>query len=107
MLTRFAYVFFIFGACNAVNSTFDRYEITGTVKAMPQGKSFGGGDSQLTTKFSIRLDVGGSEKIVNCDSTQCASLAVDDVVVLSCFSEWNCAQPYEEECRFDHIVPKK
>lgn len=86
-------------ACNQVNSCIDRYEITGTVTAPPEGKTFGS-EGGLTEKFSIRLKIGTAERIVNCSSTQCASLAVDDVVILSCYEEFHWSEPNEEECRF-------
>ncbi len=92
------------GSCNAYNGTLARYDVTGEVKAPPQGKTFGGGDTKLTTKFSIRLQTEQGEVIVNCDSTQCASLNPGDNVLLSCFEEWHLTEPNEQECRFDKLL---
>ncbi|HRH32303.1 MAG TPA: hypothetical protein PLK06_03170 [bacterium] len=88
---------------NPVKAFFMRYEVQGRVLDAPKGKTFGNAESGITTKFSVRLQTEGGEQIVNCTSTQCASLAPGDKVVLSCFVEWHLAEPNEEECRFDRL----
>lgn len=88
---------------NPAKAVFMRYEIQGEVLDAPKGKTFGDAESGITTKFSVRLQTEGGERIVNCTSTQCASLAPGDNVVLSCYVEWHLAEPNEEECRFDRL----
>ncbi len=90
--------------CNGFNSLFGRYEVRGTVTAAPQSKTTGG-ENGLSTKFSIRLKTPEGERIINCSSTQCASLSPQDSVTLSCFEEWHLSSPNEEECRFVQLNP--
>lgn len=90
---------------NAVRSFMFRYEVAGMVEAVPQGKTFGSAESGMTTKFSVRLQTPTGTSIVNCTSTQCASLSLGDEVTLSCYNEWNgFVQPTEVECRFKALI---
>lgn len=101
------------GTAGCGNSLLRRYDVVGTVAKPPDAKvSIGteGGSS----KFAVTL--GGIEApnrppafrgdygIVNCDSTQCATLEPGSRVALSCFEEWALAAPNEEECRFARVV---
>lgn len=98
--------------CNSPRAIFGRYSVEGVVVGPPGSKSSFtvGSRSSMgagTQKFSVPLDTNGdsrADRIVNCSSTQCASLADGDRVVLSCFSEWHATVPNEEECRFDHLA---
>lgn len=96
-------MFTILCGINPMKSVFMRYEVQGEVLDAPNGKTFGNAKSGITTKFAVRLETDDGERIVNCTSTQCASLAVGDEVVLSCYVEWHLAEPNEEECRFDRL----
>ncbi len=96
------------GSCapvSGVNSLANRYEVQGVLKAPPGSKQrFGGGEAG-ETKYSLNLSTDAGPKIVNCTSTQCASLAVGDSVALSCYTEVHISEPNEEECRFDRLLP--
>ncbi|MBP9827533.1 hypothetical protein KBC55_00040 [Patescibacteria group bacterium] len=90
---------------NAMRAFFSRYDVAGVVAGAPQGKTFGSAESGMTTKFSVRLATATGTMIVNCSSTQCASLAVGDEAQFSCYNEWNgFVQPTEVECRFDELI---
>lgn len=99
-------VFAVSASINTVRSVAFRYEVIGAVDHEPEGKTFGSAESGMTTKFSVRLkDSEGRISIVNCTSTQCASLSVGDKVQLSCYNEWNgFVQPTEIECRYDALI---
>jgi hypothetical protein len=90
---------------NMVRSLIFRYDVAGVVAGAPQGKTFGSAESGMTTKFSVHLATATGTMIVNCSSTQCASLAAGDEAQLSCYNEWNgFVQPTEVECRFNELI---
>lgn len=92
---------------NCYRSTMARYDVSATVVKSPEAKirlsSEGGGDSKFSVTVVAKDDTGCHKKIVNCTSTQCASLAAGDGVAFSCFDEWHWFEPNEEECRFEKL----
>lgn len=103
------------GTAGCGNSFLRRYDLSGTV-AKPSEARISIGKETSSAKFAVTLDeieapnrpaaFAGDFGIVNCDSTQCASLDVGSRVALSCFDEWHLASPNEEECRFVRVVSK-
>ena len=100
-----------FNGINQYRSIADRYDVTGTVSSEISGKSFIQ-DGQSYSKFSVPLEdissdrgseFGGSKRILNCTSTQCASLDIGQRVTLSCYEQWHAFIPNEEECRFARL----
>jgi len=90
------------GSVNTVKSVIARYTIEGTVVAVPGAKMRMGEGTE--TKFGINLDTNEGPRIVNCSSTQCASLVPGNRVSFSCFEEVHAFEPNEEECRFDKLL---
>jgi hypothetical protein len=108
-ITTLATLLLVFGAIFAVpcvnvwNETMERYDVTGTVQAVPTSRMRISGDAQRVRgaeKYAIFLE----DRIVNCSSTQCGALVPGQRVVLSCYSEWHLWTPDEVECRFAGLM---
>lgn len=107
-------IFFLISACffpflvliphcySNSGSVLARYEVSGTVDGEVQGKSFIQ-DGNSYSKFSVPLQTDSGKVIVNCDSTQCASLSIGDKVTLSCYQQKHLFMPNETECRFEKL----
>ena len=99
-------------SCDRCNSIFNRFEVTGQVTNT--GSRHKGNYKNAKEKYSVSLtnvtgdipqELASDLLIVNCDSTQCASLMEGTFVVLSCYEQWGgCAGPNEIECRFKKMA---
>lgn len=90
---------------NAYNAIADRTEVQGTINVITSSKLII--NDGVSQEFAISLTtIEGERIIVNCTSTECASLRIGDEVLLSCYTELNIEHGVSSKikCRFDSLI---